>query len=76
MINKKDIDLENIEIGLLLEGIFQHYGYDFRNYAESSIKRRIKKLMQSENVKTVSSLQEKVFHEYGFIEKILLKHLY
>ncbi|MEW5820248.1 MAG: hypothetical protein AB1782_08670 [Cyanobacteriota bacterium] len=72
MVNRKDTELENIEIALLLEGIFQHYGNDFRNYAECFIKRRIKKLMQSENIKTVSSLQDKIFHEKGFIEKLLL----
>ena len=34
-------NIENIEINLLLEAIFQRYGYDFRNYARASIKRRI-----------------------------------
>ncbi len=34
-------NIENIEINLLLEAIFQRYGYDFRNYAKASIKRRI-----------------------------------
>jgi hypothetical protein len=28
---------EEIEIGLLLEGVFRQYGYDFRNYARASI---------------------------------------
>ena len=30
-------DLEQLEIELLLEGIHRHYGYDFREYARSSI---------------------------------------
>jgi chemotaxis protein methyltransferase CheR len=34
-------NVENIEINLLLEAIYQRYGYDFRNYAKASIKRRI-----------------------------------
>ena len=34
-------NIENVEITLLLEAIFQRYGYDFRNYARASIKRRI-----------------------------------
>jgi len=33
--------IENIEIDLLLDAIFQRYGYDFRDYAKASIKRRI-----------------------------------
>ena len=34
-------NIENIEVDLLLEAIFQRHGYDFRNYARASIKRRI-----------------------------------
>jgi len=34
-------NIENIEMNLLLEAIFQRYGYDFRNYAKASLKRRI-----------------------------------
>jgi len=30
-------DLERVEIELLLEGIFRHYGFDFRAYAYASI---------------------------------------
>jgi len=35
------MDVKAIEIDLLLEAIFQKYGYDFRNYAKASIKRRL-----------------------------------
>lgn len=34
-------DVANIEISLLLEGIYRMYGYDFRGYSEASIRRRI-----------------------------------
>ena len=32
---------EDIEIALLLEGIFRRYGFDFRDYARASLKRRL-----------------------------------
>ncbi len=32
---------EKIEFDLLLQAIYQKYGYDFRNYARASLKRRI-----------------------------------
>ena len=32
--------VEDIEIDLLLEGIYRQYGFDFRNYALASLKRR------------------------------------
>ena len=39
----KASDLETIEVRLLLEGIYRYYGYDFRDYALSSMKRLINK---------------------------------
>jgi len=57
---KKEIN--NIEIQLLLEGIYRIYGYDFRNYSLASLKRRLKKRMDDERVETISGLQEKIFH--------------
>ena len=33
--------LEDIEIALLLEGLYRVYGFDFRDYSAASIKRRI-----------------------------------
>ena len=40
--------LEEVEIELLLEGVFRHYGYDFRDYASSSIRRRLRHLLAVE----------------------------
>jgi chemotaxis protein methyltransferase CheR len=34
-------ELRKIEMKLLLEGVFQVYGYDFRSYSEASIRRRL-----------------------------------
>ncbi|MBV9787748.1 MAG: protein-glutamate O-methyltransferase CheR [Chloroflexi bacterium] len=65
-------ELEEIEIQLLLEGVAQHYGYDFRNYALASLKRRIWNTMRAEQAKTVSALQEKVLHQPACMERFLL----
>ena len=35
---QQKLDLEGIEIRLLTEGIFQHYGFDFRDYSLPSLK--------------------------------------
>ena len=34
-------DLEDVELSLLLEGVFRHYGFDFRQYAPASLRRRV-----------------------------------
>jgi len=65
-------DLERIEIELLLEGIFRHYGFDFRAYAYASIRRRLWKRIEEEGLASVSALQERVLHEPEMMEKLLL----
>ena len=59
----KDEERERIEIDLLLEGIYRLYGYDFRNYAFSSLRRRIWHRINAFGLTSVSSLQEKVLHD-------------
>ncbi|MEB1806733.1 MAG: protein-glutamate O-methyltransferase CheR [Bacillaceae bacterium] len=58
-----DLDVERIEIELLLEGIYRHYGFDFRNYAYSSVKRRVWHRVRAEQLNTISELQSKVLHD-------------
>ena len=65
-------DLERIEIDLLLEGIFRHYGFDFRSYAYSSLKRRLWKRITAEGMSSVSELQDRVLHDPAMMEKLLL----
>ena len=58
-----DPALERIEIELLLEGIYRHYGFDFRAYAYASIRRRLWKRIEAEGLPSVTALQERVLHE-------------
>ena len=65
-------DLERIEVDLLLEGIFRQYGFDFRSYAYSSLKRRLWKRVTAEGLRTISELQDRVLHDPAMMEKLLL----
>src|SRR5436190_6133447 len=69
---QRKLDLEGIEIRLLTEGIYRHYGFDFRDYSMASLKRRIWKRVYAEGLSTVSGLQEKVLHDSGCMERLLL----
>ncbi|MDA8229561.1 MAG: protein-glutamate O-methyltransferase CheR [Desulfitobacterium hafniense] len=64
-------ELEKIEITMLLEAIYRYYGFDFRNYAFSSIRRRIKHRLRAEKLLTISGLQEKVLHDSSCLERLL-----
>jgi len=63
-------DIENIEIPLLLEAILNRYGYDFREYAFSSLRRRIWKRIDAEKLNTISGLQERVLHDPGCMARL------
>jgi chemotaxis protein methyltransferase CheR len=69
---QKNNELETIEIQLLLEGLYRQYGFDFRDYALASLKRRIWNTIRAEQLTTVSGLQEKVLHDPGCLERFLL----
>ena len=55
--------LEDLEIRLLLEGVWSCYGYDFREYALTSIRRRVRFFMEEEGLSTVTSVQDRVLHD-------------
>jgi chemotaxis protein methyltransferase CheR len=70
--NSHSVTLDNIEIELLLEGVYRHYGYDFRDYSPGSIKRRVWQSVQREQVGTISGLQAKVLHDPDCLARFLL----
>lgn len=65
--------LEDIELKLLLEGIYQYYGFDFRDYADTSIKRRVKLFMNNEQIDTISKLQELLLRDCNYFDRFLQK---
>jgi chemotaxis protein methyltransferase CheR len=67
-----DAELERIEIELLLEGVYRHYGFDFRSYAYASIRRRLWKRIEAEGLHSISELQALVLHEDAGMERLLL----
>ena len=65
---------ESLEVELLLEGIAERYGYDFRGYSRSSLLRRVRQAARREGVETISALQDRVLHHPSsmarFIERV------
>jgi chemotaxis methyl-accepting protein methylase len=64
-------EVQEIEINLLLEALYQMYGYDFRGYVRASLTRRILNRMKGERLPTITALLEKVLHEPGYLERLL-----
>jgi chemotaxis protein methyltransferase CheR len=69
---QQKLDLEAIEIKLLTEGIYQHYGFDFRDYSLPSLKRRVWKRVYAEGLATIAGLLDAVLHDPACMERLLL----
>lgn len=63
--------IEDIEIQLLLEALYQRYHYDFRQYARASIKRRLAQACLQLGFKNLSALQESVLHDPAMLPRLL-----
>ncbi|HWJ28353.1 MAG TPA: protein-glutamate O-methyltransferase CheR, partial [Flavisolibacter sp.] len=65
---------DNTELKELIESIRFVYGYDFRDYAEASFKRRISSFMTSRNIMTLSQLAKILLQDEkmleGFIQEV------
>lgn len=55
--------IEAIELPLLLEAVWLRYGYDFRDYAPASLRRRIRHAMELQGLSTLSALQDDLLHD-------------
>ena len=64
-------DSSDLEISLLLEVIYQKYGYDFRQYSEAHIRRRIMNRMAMSRLADVSQMQSKVLNDEVFASAFL-----
>lgn len=64
-------DAQVIEINLLLEAIYQRYGYDFRDYGKAHAKRRILHRLALSGIGTISELQHRILYDEPFFHLVL-----
>jgi chemotaxis protein methyltransferase CheR len=62
---------EELEIELLLEALFQRFGYDFKAYDRPMLRRKLHQVMTARGLLTVSSLQDRVLHDAGAGQALL-----
>jgi chemotaxis protein methyltransferase CheR len=69
---QQDTDLEQLEIELLLEAVYRRYGFDFRQYAQASLKRRLWRRLSAEGLENITQLQAQLLHDPQCMERLLL----
>lgn len=67
----KDTQLFDVEIQLLLEGVFRVYQHDFRDYASASLRRRMRQAMERFSCLSISELQHLVLHDRRVFAQML-----
>jgi chemotaxis protein methyltransferase CheR len=65
------VGVEDLEIQLLLEALYQRYHYDFRHYARASIKRRLLQATVQLGFSSISDLQTSVLHDSTMLPRLL-----
>jgi chemotaxis protein methyltransferase CheR len=65
------LELENIELGLLLEAVYRHYGYDFRQYAHASLRRRVWRRVKEERLGSITALTDHLLHDPACMARLL-----
>jgi chemotaxis protein methyltransferase CheR len=65
-------NVEELELELLLEGVFRRYGFDFREYAPASLRRRVWRRVHAEGETTIAGLLARLLHDSAAMERLLL----
>jgi chemotaxis protein methyltransferase CheR len=63
--------LFDIELKLLLEGVYLRYQHDFRGYAVASMRRRVRQAMDHLGYGTVTQLLDRVLHDPAVFAQML-----
>jgi chemotaxis protein methyltransferase CheR len=69
---EEQLETEALELQLLLEGVYRKYGFDFREYAPASLKRRVWRRVHAEQAGTIAGLLDRVLHDADVMERLLL----
>lgn len=74
MSESQEPTVEEIEVIVLLEAVYHRYHFDFRNYAQASVRRRTQAAMAALQCPTISRMQELVLRDEAAFD-VLLRHL-
>lgn len=67
----REVELFDLEVRLLIEAVYLRYHYDFRDYAVTSLRRRMRHAMTRFGCEKVSDLQHRLLHEPDLFARAL-----
>ena len=63
--------IEEFEIDLLLEAVYRIRGFDFRDYARASLRRRIQNRLRAEKADTMTCLLARAVHDASCMDRLV-----
>jgi len=66
------LDIENIELKLLLDAVYMRYGYDFKDYTKSHVKRRVLNRVELNELDNITQLTSKVLYNSDVFNELLM----
>jgi chemotaxis protein methyltransferase CheR len=64
-------EIEELELNMLLNAVHKVYNYDFSNYSQAHIRRRVDHFLKSRKLKNISEVQGLVLHNKAAFEELL-----
>ena len=64
-------EIQEIEATLLLEAMYQRYGYDFRNYARASVERRLRLFLKTSGERHLADLIPRALRDEDFFSDMV-----
>ncbi|MCK9219214.1 MAG: protein-glutamate O-methyltransferase CheR [Bacteroidales bacterium] len=71
-IQEEQLENQDIEVRLVIEAIYQKYGYDFRNYSQAHVKRRILNRLNASGMTSLSEMIHEVLYNSKFVDLLLM----
>lgn len=59
------------ELEVLINEVFEYYGYDFSGYSKASLKRRVERLYQIDGISRFSDVLSKIRSEEGYVKHLV-----
>jgi chemotaxis protein methyltransferase CheR len=66
------LENQDIEIRLLIQAIYDKYGYDFRNYSQAHVKRRVLNRLNLSGMEKISDMIHEVLVNHKYVDQLLM----
>lgn len=64
-------DVADLEVKLLMTCLYERYGLDFSQYTSELLRRRLLSFAESNGLRSISLIQDRVLHEADWLDKLL-----